>query len=112
MSFVLIAATAAAQGLPAPPLDELAERQRTQILAAISPCGRAASREEILVCGQRQGDEEDLSRARAGTISFRRWSAPESGPWFEFRRGPLTLTCCSVNGGRGTGTGLGIGLRF
>jgi len=109
---LIIAAAAAAQGLPVPTIDELAEHQRDLVRAAISPCRRAASASEIVVCGRRNDDEEDLARPRAGAIPFRRWAAPEEGPWFEFRRGPLTITCCSVIGGRGTGAGLGLRLRF
>lgn len=112
MSLLLIAAAAAAQGLPAPTIDELAERQRGEVRDAVSPCRRAASTSEILVCGQRNSDDGDLSRPRGGAVPFQRWSVPESGPWFEFRHGPVALTCCSVNGSRGTGAGIGIGLRF
>ncbi|HEX8216199.1 MAG TPA: hypothetical protein VF577_01925 [Allosphingosinicella sp.] len=112
MSLVLIAAAAAAQGISAPTIDELAERQRNQVRDAISPCRRAASEGDILVCGQRGTDAEDLSRPRSGAIPFRRWAAPESGPWFEFHRGPISITCCSVNGSRGTGAGVGLRLRF
>lgn len=110
MSLVLIAA-AAAQGLPPPTIDELAERQRDEVRDAVSPCRNAATQAEIVVCGQRDA-EADLSRGRAGTVPDRRWAAPETGPWFEYRRGPFVLSCCSVDGSRGTGAGIGLRLRF
>jgi hypothetical protein len=111
VSLAFIAA-AAASALPAPTLDQAVERQRDQVLDAISPCRRAASREEIVVCGERHIDSQDLARTPSGAAPPQAWAAPASGPWFTYRRGPLTLTCCSVNGSRGTGAGLGLQVGF
>jgi hypothetical protein len=111
VSIAFIAAIAAS-GLPAPTLAQAVERQRDQVLDAISPCRRAASREEIVVCGERHADAPDLTRTPAGASPPEAWAAPASGPWFTYRRGPLSLTCCSVNGSRGTGAGLGLRVGF
>ena len=114
MEFVYLAA-AAAQAIAPPPaatVDGAIEGQRATVLDAISPCRGAATREEIVVCGRRHADMPDLARTPSGTLPFEAWAAPASGPWFEFRRGPLSLTCCSVDGARGSGAGLGLILRF
>jgi len=111
VSIFLIAA-AAASALPAPTLDQAVERQRDQVLDAISPCRRAASREEIVVCGERHADALDLTRTPSGAPPPEVWAAPASGPWFTYRRGPLSLTCCSVEGSRGSGAGLGLRVGF
>jgi hypothetical protein len=108
-------AAAAAQSIAPPPaatVEEAIERQRGAVLDAISPCRRSATREEIVVCGRRHADMPDLARTASGASPPESWAAPANGPWFEFRRGPLSLTCCSVDGGRGSGAGLGLRLRF
>lgn len=112
MHLALLAA--AAQSIaPAPPSPvEAVERQRDTVRDAISPCRRAVTEEEIVVCGQRGEDSHDLARSPLGGAAYQRWSAPASGPWFEIRRGPLSIGCCSVEGGHGTGAGLGLRLRF
>ena len=106
---------AAAQAIAVPPaatVEEAVERQRDTVLDAISPCRRAATREEIVVCGRRHADMPDLAHTPSGAVPPVAWAAPASGPWFEFRRGPLSLTCCSVDGARGAAAGLGLRLRF
>jgi hypothetical protein len=92
--------------------EQAIERQRDSVLDAISPCRRASTEEEIVVCGQRNAGMPDLSRLPGGSRLPRSWAAPERGPWFEVRRGPLSLTCCSVEGGSGTGAGLALRLGF
>jgi hypothetical protein len=64
------------------------------------------------VCGRRDAEEPDLARPAAAARSFEPWAAPERGPWFEFRRGPLSISCCSIDGSRGTGSGLRLRIGF
>lgn len=108
-------AAAAAQSIVPPPaatVEQAVERQRDAVLDAIAPCRRSVTAEEIVVCARRHADMPDLDRTPSGAAPPEPWTAPESGPWFAYRRGPLSLTCCSVDGGRGTAAGLGLRLRF
>jgi hypothetical protein len=106
----------AVAGLPAPaPLtaDQAMERQQAAVRDVVRyPCGRAPTPEEIIVCGRTADRGVPTRRGRRGSADFERWTAPEEGPWFSWNRGPLSVTCCSVRGGRGTGAGLGLSLRF
>lgn len=103
---------AAASILPPPTPDEAIARQRAEVQEAVrtSPCRRGASPDEIVVCGR-------LTRAAPGVpVSGYRpsdeWAAPERGPWFELVRGPLSISCCAIEGSHGTGAGLSLRIRF
>ena len=116
MSLLLTAAAAAvAPGIAAMPLTpaQAVERQQAEVRAAIdsSPCRAGATAQEIVVCGELYSALPDQA-ARSGYDPAREFAAPARGPWFRFSRGPLLLTCCSVDGSRGTGAGLSLRLRF
>ncbi|HEX8194061.1 MAG TPA: hypothetical protein VF552_14295 [Allosphingosinicella sp.] len=110
-TFLLLTAAAA---LPVPPpttAEQAVERQRAIVRDAVAnPCGRGDSIDEIVVCGQQ--DRSVPERRRPGDGFEPSWEAPAEGPWFSFNRGPLSLTCCSVQGSRGSGAGLGLRIRF
>lgn len=114
MTLSLLAA-AAAQAVASPPPPDAGqsiERQRATVLDAISPCRRAMTDEEIVVCGERNSEMPDLAGGPDGSMPVRRSAPPERGAWFEVRRGPLSLTCCSVGGSGGTGAGIALRLDF
>ncbi|HYG29913.1 MAG TPA: hypothetical protein VD887_06840 [Allosphingosinicella sp.] len=116
MSLLLtVAAAPFAQGIAAPPPtpEQAVVRQQAEVRAAIdsSPCRGGATPQEIVVCGELYSALPDRA-ARSGYDPSREFAAPASGPWFRFRRGPLSLTCCSVEGSRGTGAGLSLRLLF
>jgi len=103
----------AAAALPAPQpvtAEQAVERQQAVVRDVVTnPCGTAEGADEILVCGQA---ERSVPTRRSGNDSSSGWTPPAEGPWFSYRRGPLTISCCSVRGGQGTGAGLGLSLRF
>jgi hypothetical protein len=115
VSLILIAATAFSHGIAVPPAtaEQAVERQRQEVREAIdsSPCRSGATDEEIVVCG-RLYSALPTRAARSGLVPSSVFSAPVRGPWFEYRRGPLSLSCCSIDGSRGSGAGLGLRLRF
>jgi hypothetical protein len=103
----------AAVSLPQMPVtpDEAIARQQQEVHAAIetSPCRAGATDEEIVVCGRiyQPGPITPDRRYDAP----RDFAVPQAGPWFEFRRGGMTFSCCSVPTANG-GTAAGIGLRI
>jgi hypothetical protein len=107
---LLLAAGAAI--VPPPPLDAAVERQREAVRGAVewNPCRAEASPEEIVVCG-RVGEPLPLAPV-SGYDPAREFRAPERGPWFSWRRGPLTISCCAISTDRGTGAGVGLRLTF
>jgi hypothetical protein len=96
----------------APSPDEAIGRQRAEVRDAVegSPCRPGADPEEILVCGRMTGSPP--TAPVTGYDPAREFSAPARGPWFELRRGPLSIACCAIDGSRGTGAGLSLRLRF
>jgi hypothetical protein len=107
---ILLAASAAI--VPPPSPDAAVDRQRQAVREAIewNPCRDHATPEEIVVCGRLAEPEPTtpVSRYDPGL----EWRPPERGPWFELRRGPLTISCCAISTGRGTGSGVGLRLTF
>jgi hypothetical protein len=104
----------AASVIPAPPpptAEQAIERQRSVVREVVRfPCGRAATPEEIVVCGQ---DNSGVPTRRANRDGFDpEWVPPAEGPWFSWNRGPHSITSCAVRGDQGTGAGLGLRLRF
>lgn len=104
----------AASALPAPApvtAEQAVERQQAVVRDVVTnPCGTAEGADEILVCGQ--AERSVPTRRGSGYDPSTAWTPPAEGPWFSFRRGPLTISCCSVRGGQSTGAGLGLSLRF
>jgi hypothetical protein len=115
VSLLLTAAAAViAPGIAPPPTaDEAVERQQAEVREAIdsSPCRAGATPAEIVVCGELYSALPERG-TRSGYDPARAFAAPARGPWFEYRRGPLSLSCCSIDGSGGTGAGLGLRLRF
>lgn len=115
MTFSLIAAAALSQSIAVTPptAEQAVERQQREVREAVdsSPCRSGATDEEIVVCG-RLYSALPTRAARSGYDPSREFSAPVRGPWFEYRRGPLSLSCCSIDGSGGSGAGLGLRLRF
>jgi hypothetical protein len=107
---LLLAAGAAI--VPPPALDTAIERQREAVREAVewNPCRVEASAEEIVVCG-RLNQPAPLAPVTSYDPA-RDFRPPERGPWFEWRRGPLTISCCSISTDRGTGAGVGLRLTF
>jgi hypothetical protein len=112
---LLLTAAAVSHGITAsPPTPEQAvARQQAEVREAVdsSPCRAGATAEEIVVCGALYSALPTRA-SRSGYDPAREFAAPVRGPWFEFRRGPLSLSCCSIDGTSGTGAGLGLRLRF
>ncbi|HEX8525377.1 hypothetical protein [Allosphingosinicella sp.] len=107
------AAPAAAYCVPLPVgASEAVERQRGEVRDAVArPCAGEPDEETIVVCGQ------PIEAATGGSggsfyVPPARFAAPAQGPWFEIRRGPLSISCCSVEGGLGNGAGLSLRIRF
>ena len=90
---------------------EAIARQRQEVRAAIesSPCRAGATDEEIVVCGRIYQPGPITPDGRYDPP--RALVAPQAGPWFEFSRGPLSISCCSVSTANG-GTAVGLGLRI
>jgi hypothetical protein len=110
-----IASATLVQGIAAPPPtpEQAVARQQEEVRDAIdsSPCRSGATADEIVVCGALYS-ALPTPAARSAYDPARIFAAPARGPWFEFRRGPLSLSCCSIDGRSGTGAGLGLRLRF
>lgn len=106
----LLAAGAAI--VPQPPLDAAVDRQREAVREAVewNPCRAEASVEEIVVCG-RLAEPAPLGPVTDYDPS-REFRPPERGPWFQWRRGAVTISCCSISTDRGTGAGVGLRLTF
>lgn len=116
MSLLLTAAlTSVSHGIATPPptAEQAVRRQQDEVREAIgsSPCRSGATAEEIVVCGRLYSALPGRA-ARSGYDPASEFTAPARGPWFEYRRGPLSLSCCSIDGSRGSGAGLGLRLRF
>lgn len=116
MSLLLTAAvTTFSHGIAAPPPtpEQAVERQQAEVREAVasSPCRAGATAEEIVVCGELYS-ALPVRASRSGYDPAREFAAPVRGPWFEFRRGPLSLSCCSIDGSGGSGAGVGLRLRF
>jgi hypothetical protein len=107
---LLLAAGAAI--VPSPPLDAAVERQREAVREAVdwNPCRAGASPDEIVVCG-RLNEPPPLAPV-SNYDPGRQFRPPERGPWFSWRRGPLTISCCAISTDRGTGAGVGLSLTF
>ena len=111
MDGALLLASLAAPGLMPTP-EEAIERQQTEVREAVagSPCRPGASSDEIVVCGRITGTAP--TAPVSGYDPSREFSAPPRGPWFELRRGPLSISCCAIETSRGTGAGLSLRVRF
>jgi hypothetical protein len=94
---------------PAPPAMDAVERQREQVREAVRPCPPGEGEDDIVVCGQLP---EESGAPGGGYVPPRGIRAPGEGPWFEVRRGPLSIACCSVDGALSTGAGLSLRIRF
>jgi hypothetical protein len=112
---LLLTAAAVAHGIATPPPtpEQAVERQQAEVREAVanSPCRAGATAEEIVVCGELYS-ALPVPASRSGYDPAREFAAPARGPWFQFRRGPLSLSCCSIDGSGGSGAGLGLRLRF
>ena len=110
---LLVGLPADAQDIRRPASAEQAvERQRDEVRDSVTrPCRSEADEETIVVCGQlvESGGAFDGGSA---FIPPSRFAAPAKGSWFEIRRGPVSISCCSVDGSRGTGAGLSLRIRF
>jgi hypothetical protein len=116
VSFLVTAALATVShgiATPRPTPEQAIERQQEEVREAVgsSPCRSGATAEEIVVCGTLYS-ALPTPTARSGYDPAREFAAPARGPWFEFRRGPLSLSCCAIDGSSGTGAGLNLRLRF
>ena len=110
---LLLAAAALPLPAPAPATPgEAVARQQAAVREAVEwdPCRSSATAEEIVVCG-RLGEPAPTPPV-SGYSPPRRFAAPERGPWFQFRRGPLAIACCGISTTHGSGSGLSLSIRF
>ena len=108
----MLIAAMAPPGLPPATAAAAIERQQAEVREAVeeSPCRPSASPEEIVVCAEITGTPP--TGRVGGYDPAAEFEAPARGPWFELRRGPLSISCCAIEGSRGTAAGLGLRLRF
>jgi hypothetical protein len=92
--------------------EEAIARQQQEVREAIatSPCRPGASDEEIVVCGRLHAPPP--TRPVFGYAPPRGFAAPQDGPWFEFTRGRLSVSCCAISTARGSAAGLGLRIGF
>ena len=111
MPTLLLLAAAAVPLAPAA-ADEAIARQQAEVREAVAtnPCRPSATPEEIVVCGR--AFQPMASSPVSGYEPGRDFAAPERGPWFELRRGPLSISCCGIATSNGTGAGLSFRIRF
>lgn len=110
-AFLLLSAAAIPAPPPPTPDEAIALQQAFVRDAAINPCRRAETQEEIVVCGRPDRTVPERRTGR-GYDPSREFEAPVEGPWFSLNRGPLSITCCAVRGSQSRGAGLGLRLRF
>lgn len=111
MNGSLLLAAAALPFAPATP-EQAVERQQLEVREAVewNPCRPSATAEEIVVCGRLA--QPAPSTPASGYAPSRGFAVPERGPWFELRRGPISIACCGIATTHGSGSGLSLSIRF
>lgn len=110
----LAAALGLATGQPAPAVtaeQAVANFEERYRRARAGICAGPGGEDDVVICGQRIGEESPYRIPASTRVAGYRQPAPGSS-LFDVNLGPLRIGCCALATGNGSGAGLSITMGF